>query len=128
MTKPGAVIILGDIAERREGSGYWQGLRAVYEREHARGAALRVLLRLSAPVRLLARGAKFRFLVAVRGLNPADKPAPLTCFGRQELIGLARSLGLPPRRSRGPLIRPWPPLAAGSGGAPPLSSPGTCSG
>lgn len=94
VTKPDAVIILGDIVERREGSGYWQGLRAVYEREDARGVALRLLLRLSAPVRLLARGAKFRFLVAVRGLNPADKPAPLTCFGRQELIGLARRLGL----------------------------------
>jgi ubiquinone/menaquinone biosynthesis C-methylase UbiE len=94
VVRPGGNIIIGDIAERRSHLGFWQGIKAVYTREGLRGLGLRLLLRLSWPIRQLVIAAKRRYLLATHRLRALEKPTAISSFTREELMGLARRHGL----------------------------------
>lgn len=94
VTRPGALLLIGDIAEKLPEQSLRSRLSAAYRSAGAKGVLHRLLMRLSAPARLLIRRAKFAYLLATRRLVPVDKPAPISFFSRRDLIELARGLGL----------------------------------
>ncbi len=94
VTRPGALLLVGDIAEQLPERSLWFRLSAVYRSAGAKGVLHRLLMRLSAPARRLLRRAKFAYLLATRRLVPVEKPTPISFFSRHDLIELARGLGL----------------------------------
>lgn len=94
VTKLSGLLLIGDIPERLPEQNLWSRISFAYCSEGPQGVVWRLLLRATAPLRLLLRGAKRSYLIKTQRLVPIRKPAYIAFFRRQDLIKLAKSVGL----------------------------------
>jgi ubiquinone/menaquinone biosynthesis C-methylase UbiE len=90
VTRSGATLIIGDVAEYHGHQSLRDRLKAVHAREGIEGVIVRIWLRLTAPFRLLARSIKRRYMLAKGRLQVLEKPTPISTFTREDLIEMAR--------------------------------------
>jgi ubiquinone/menaquinone biosynthesis C-methylase UbiE len=92
LLKPGGRIVIGDVEE--PAPPFMTRLKQVREQAGLPGVLRRILKKAFAPVWRLYRRERERYLVARRGVQPVEKPAPIARYTRDEILRLVADVGL----------------------------------